>query len=93
MLPFIGKKTLIADRHYNFGFKGSMMSGGISLGPFAFLSEHLSTSEPHIAHEVDGHTVDSKKFGPLYLFIVGIPSLLNAAFGFTKCYHDFYPER
>jgi hypothetical protein len=35
---------------------------------------------------------DSKVMGPLYVFIVGIPSLLNAAFDFTKCYYDFYCE-
>ena len=93
MLPFIGKKTLIADRHYNFGFKGTKMSGGISLGPFAYVSENLSYSKESIAHEVDGHSVDSKIFGPLYLFIIGIPSILNAMFEFTKCYYDFYTEK
>ena len=43
------------------------MSGGISLGPFAFVSERSGAET--IAHEVDGHTVDSKIFGPLYLII------------------------
>lgn len=93
MLPFIGKKKLIADRHFNFGFKGAKMSGGISLGPFAFVSEYSSRREETVAHEVDGHSVDSKIFGPLYLFVIGIPSILNAAFGFTKCYYDFYTEK
>lgn len=67
------------------------MSGGISLGPFAFVSERSGAET--IAHEVDGHTVDSKIFGPLYLIIIGIPSILNAIFDFTKCYYDFYPEK
>jgi len=93
MLPFLGKLRLIADRHFNFGFEGEKMSGGISLGPFAFLSPYSARKDTVIAHEVDGHTVDSKIFGPLYLLIVGLPSILNATFDFTKCYYDFYPER
>lgn len=93
MLPFLGKKTLVADRHYNFCWKAEKMSGGISLGPFAYVSKSLSRREEYIAHEVDGHTVDSKRWGPLYLFVVGIPSILNAAFSFTSNYYDWYPEK
>lgn len=91
MMPFLGKRTLVADRHYNFCWRGERMSGGISLGPLAYVSKYQDAEG--IAHEVDGHTVDSKIFGPLYLIIVGLPSLLNAAFDFTDCYYDFYPER
>jgi len=92
MLPFIGKLKLIAERHYNFCFVGEGMSGGISLGPFCYVSPYL-TGDTHVAHELDGHTVDSKIWGPLYLFVIGIPSLLNAMYDFTECYYDFYPER
>lgn len=67
------------------------MSGGISLGSFAFVSNNLAKKETAVRHE-QGHMWDSKVMGPLYLFIVGIPSLLNASFGFTKCYYDFYCE-
>lgn len=91
MLPFIGNLKLIADRHFNFCFVGTEMSGGISLGPFSFVSPYL-TGDTHVAHEVDGHTVQSKWLGPLYLFVIGIPSLLNAEFSFTKCYYSFYTE-
>lgn len=68
------------------------MSGGISLGTFAFVSDNLAKNEVYPMHEM-GHMWDSKAMGPLYLFIVGIPSLLNAAFGFTKCYYDWPPEK
>ena len=68
------------------------MSGGISLGSFAFVSNNLAKKETSIRHE-QGHMWDSKVFGPLYLFIVGIPSIMNAAFDFTKCYYDFYTEK
>lgn len=93
MIPFIGRLKKIAYRHYNFCFMGDKMLGGISLGPISYLSKANACSETSIAHELDGHTVDSKIFGPLYLFIVGIPSFFNAVFHFTKCYYDFYTER
>ena len=92
MLPFLGDLKLIADRHFNLCFVGSNMMGGISPGPFAYVSPRL-TGDVYVAHELDGHTVDSKIWGPLYLLVVGLPSLLNAEFNFTDCYYDFYPER
>ncbi len=69
------------------------MSGGISLGNFCFVSKISAKMETMVMHELDGHTVDSKIFGPLYLIVIGIPSFLNAIFGFTKCYYDFYTEK
>lgn len=93
MWPFLGKKRLVADRHFNFCWEGEDMSGGISLGPIAYVSPTSAKRQEVIAHETDGHTVDSKIFGPLYLFVIGIPSILNAMFDFTECYYDFYPER
>lgn len=91
IMPFIGKLTKVANRHYNLCLRGTKMSGGISLGPFSFVSNYQGLEG--IGHEVDGHTVDSKIFGPIYLLVIGIPSLLNACFEFTKCYYDFYTER
>jgi len=96
MLPFMGKLKLIADGHYNLCFHATNMSGGISLGPIAYVSTSINKADNRsaiIGHEFSGHTVDSKIFGPLYLFIVGIPSLLNASFVFTDNYYDFYPEK
>ncbi len=92
MLPFLGKKKLVADRHFNFCWVADKMQGGISLGPFAFVSPRIN-SPASIAHEVDGHTWDSKLMGPFYLFIIGIPSIFNAAFDLSNCYYDFYPEK
>jgi len=90
MAPFLGKKKLVAARHFNFCWKGENMSGGISLGPVAYVSER--SSETTICHEIDGHTVQSKILGPLYLLVIGLPSLLNAIFDFTDCYYDFFTE-
>ena len=93
MLPFIGKLELVAYRNYAWAFRASKMTGAISLGCFVFLSPYASKRDTTIAHELDGHTKDSKYWGPLYLFVMGIPSILNAWLKFTKCYYDFYPEK
>ena len=96
MLPFLGKLELIACKNYAFCFIGEKMQGGISLGNFVYVSKSLSKYETHIAHELDGHTVDSKYFGPLYLFIIGIPSICWAGLRNTKKhpnYYEFYTER
>ena len=94
MMPFIGKMELISYRQFCFAFKASRMAGGISLGNFAFLDPYLSRKPASVDHEQLGHTVDSKILGPLYLFVIGIPSLCWAAFGDdSKCYYSFYTER
>ena len=72
-----GGATLISYKKLCYAFSAPKMSGGISLGNFAFLSNSLSKHEESIAHEQLGHTWDSKLMGPLYLFIVGIAGLMN----------------
>lgn len=93
MLPFLGKKKLVADRHFNFCWKCDRMSGGISLGPFAFVSPN--SGDATIAHETDGHTVQSKILSWLYLPIVGIFSLVHAWLhdSSKSCYYDYWCEK
>ena len=93
MLPFMKNKKLVADRHFNLCWESESMSGGISLGPFAYVSE-LSSYEESISHEEDGHTVQSKILGPLYLLVVGLPSIIWAmSYDYKKqCYYSFYTE-
>lgn len=94
MLPFLGKLELISYKKFCFAFKASNMSGGISLGTFAFLSPYSAKKVATVMHEQEGHTFDSKIFGPLYLFVIGIPSIMWAWLGDdNKCYYDFYTER
>ncbi len=59
---------------------------GISLGKFIFINTPSDNPEnwknnmhgnPLVWHEF-GHSIDSKRLGPLYLFLVGIPSLISA---------------
>lgn len=93
MLPFLGKLKFISYKKFCFAFEGERMSGGISLGNFAYVGSY-SNRITIVKHEQEGHTFDSKLFGPLYLFIIGIPSICWAWFGDkNKCYYNFYTER
>ena len=91
MMPFLGKLKLIKMDKYSFVFIGEHMSGGISLGNFAYLSKYMGHTDRYVAHEL-GHTTQSHILGPLYLLVIGLPSILNAMFNFTECYYDFYTE-
>lgn len=48
--------------------------GGISLGNYIITGNNWSKT---IKHEY-GHTIQSRMLGPLYLFIIGMPSLIWA---------------
>ena len=86
-----GDLETIVTNKYSKVYRSKYMSGGISLGSFAFVSNNLAKKETAVRHE-QGHMWDSKVMGPLYFFIVGIPSILNAAFDFTECYYFWFPE-
>ena len=64
--------------------------GGISLGLFIFLSDRSLCS-----HEY-GHTLQSLMLGPLYLPVVGLPSLVWAAYykrrWSRRAYSSVFPE-
>lgn len=76
-------------------------SGGMSLSTHIFLPfGELSMSEyqeNYIKHEY-GHTIQSKYLGPLYLIVIGLPSLIWAGCfkNYRKknnvSYYDFYTE-
>ena len=89
----------------HFWFHGAYVTrwdhtGGISLGMFIFIGDPLmdyGEENAYLTHEY-GHTIQSMLYGPLYLFIVGIPSSLWAA-KYTKeklragiSYFSVFPE-
>lgn len=74
-----------------------IMTGAITLGNYVFVSinsEYRITAK----HEL-GHTIQSKILGPLYLIVIGIPSItycsLRRLFPSLrrKNYYNFYTER
>ena len=88
-------------------YMGSVMTrwplrAGLSLGMFIFVPQMGSEDLTRLVcvHEY-GHTIQSLLLGPLYLFVIGLPSLFWANFPpmeklrRTKgiSYYRFYPER
>lgn len=74
-----------------------IMRGAVTLGNYVFVglnSEYRKT----VKHEL-GHTIQSKILGPLYLIVIGIPSItycgLRRIFPLLrkKNYYDFYTEK
>lgn len=62
-------------------YKRSKLMGnntsGFSLGMFIYIPENWSDHDKeHLSVHEFGHTVQSLFFGPLYLFAVGIPSVI-----------------
>ena len=72
--------------------------GGITLGRFIFVNQRFIDLEETILHEV-GHTKQSRILGPLYLIIIGIPSITWASLrriipALKKInYYSFYTEK
>ncbi len=69
----------------------SKMHGGITLGKYIVIS-HANL----IKHEY-GHAVQSKYLGPLYLLVIGLPSICHASVHNYLCknpdYYHFYTEK
>ena len=67
------------------------MRGGISLGRYIFFNQGCVVPEQDLAHEF-GHCFQSRKLGWLYLFVVGIPSIIHAASYRYNCFdpHGYY---
>ena len=70
--------------------------GGISLGRYVLMSGYYATAYDVLAHE-RGHSIQSMILGPLYLPVIGLPSLLWAAWyrrtDRDVSYYRFYTER
>ena len=73
-------------------FRISGLKGGLSLGRFIFVEK---LDYKLICHEY-GHSRQSKILGPLYLIVIGLPSLIWAwiySYSWKKSYYWFYTER
>ena len=74
-----------------------VMKGAITLGNYVFVGLNSEYRET-VKHEL-GHTIQSKILGPLYLIIIGIPSItycgLRRIFPSLrkKNYYNFYTEK
>lgn len=71
-------------------------NGGVTLGKYVFVYNGYNDLSGVVKHEL-GHVKQSRILGPLYLFVIGIPSIIWAAFhrdiAPNKDYYDFYTEK
>ena len=74
-----------------------VMRGAVTLGNYVFVGLNSEYKET-VKHEL-GHTIQSKILGPLYLIVIGIPSItycgLRRIFSSLrkKNYYDFFSEK
>ena len=74
-----------------------VMRGAVTLGNYVFVGLNSEYKET-VKHEL-GHTIQSKILGPLYLIVIGIPSItycgLRRLFPSLrkKNYYNFYTEK
>lgn len=84
-VPFRGVDVVVSNR----------FPGGISLGRTIVVKRPYLNNQDTWNHEY-GHTRQSLYLGPLYLFVVGIPSLLWAWYWKSSSgvsYYSFYTEK
>lgn len=82
LVLFIGGKQPLRF-HYSIYFQFGSGWGGVSFGPFFFLS---TTSPDSTKQHEAGHSLQNLIFGPLMPFVVGIPSAVRCmirSFSFT----------
>lgn len=74
----------------------NLCHSGISLGDYIIFDNRIEVSETDVLHEY-GHQLQSRMLGPLYLLIVGIPSLIRNIYSRIKkkdekWYYSRFPE-
>ena len=75
--------------------RSDRMRGGISLGRYVYVE---SATQETVKHEL-GHCAQSRMLGPLYLLVIGLPSLVWAALygrvisATPGGYYEFWTER
>lgn len=96
LLPLLINRGEVKHRLDNIVFYyDNNFPGGITLGEYILVG-----SETAVRHEF-GHVLQSRILGPLYLFVIGIPSIVHAAINeYIGCckkhkegYYHFYTEK
>ena len=91
----------LTDTQYN-SLTGHLLKATVRLNSYYLLNPSYGYNNGRIVNTVEhelGHTIQSKILGPLYLIVIGIPSItycgLRRAFPSLrkKNYYNFYTER
>lgn len=109
LLLFMGWEKVLTAENGNKVYFSKKMSGGISLGRYSIISyryiSNIKTDKAMLdldvtRHEAIGHGTQSRYLGPLYLFVIGLPSIVWASiypckrYPYTKNgYYVFYTEK
>lgn len=72
-------------RYGRWVFIGGDRWGGLSMGNFIFMAKSAASGAHTIRHEI-GHSLQNILWGPLWLFVVGIPSFLRYWYRETPLY-------
>lgn len=100
----IKKDSIITDISNNdiksVGAKAYLIKAGgtVTLGKYVFISQTYRDQSITIKHEC-GHVKQSKMLGPLYLIVIGVPSILHRWLNdYIGCdeesgYSHFYTEK
>lgn len=87
------------DSNISIKYYANILSGSVSLGNYVFLCDSHQDDKKVILHET-GHCKQSKILGPLYLLVIGLPSIIWAClysfipyFNKNYNYYDFYTEK
>lgn len=97
-----GKKIVKAKNTYNnvpvFLFYRKSIKGSVALGNFVFVNSNTYNISFVTKHEL-GHVIQSYILGPIYLLVIGLPSILWAYYRYLKLlkgykldYYSFYTE-
>ena len=77
-------------------YYATRMRGGISLGRYVIVRSWMKDYTGNTERHELGHAKQSRMLGWFYLFVIGIPSILWAAWwneGRKRDYYSFYTER
>ena len=97
VILFLGAKFVQWEGNRRIFFSAGM-SGAVSLGRYIIVDKYYLNNYTVHRHEY-GHTRQSLMLGPLYLFVIGIPSICWAGLYGTVIpsthngYYRFYTER
>lgn len=95
---YVRGESILLVKDFNERYKVYLKEskGAVSLGRYIFISRKYNNSEFILDHEL-GHTKQSLILGPLYLIVIGLPSLLWALTHKKLCpsknYYWFYTEK
>lgn len=92
IFSIVFRKDLKRETRYGrWVFIGGNGWGGLSLGNFIFMAHSAAKGTQTTRHEI-GHSLQNILWGPLWLFVIGIPSFTRYWYRETPAYKN-HPEK